>query len=91
MLTLAASNYAHVWCQDKIAASITLEQGKTFEDARGDVLRGLRKLKTIPVVKPVIKFNRNSIPQPVSGFPPSEIAVPPHKVVTPQLAMLFSC
>jgi len=29
--------------QDRTAASITLEQGKTFEDAKGDVLRGLRK------------------------------------------------
>ena len=27
---------------DKIAASITLEQGKTLPDARGDVLRGLQ-------------------------------------------------
>jgi malonate-semialdehyde dehydrogenase (acetylating)/methylmalonate-semialdehyde dehydrogenase len=27
---------------DKIAAKITLEQGKTFEDARGDVMRGLQ-------------------------------------------------
>ncbi|KAF5094022.1 hypothetical protein D0Z00_003735 [Geotrichum galactomycetum] len=27
---------------DRIAASITLEQGKTFPDARGDVLRGLQ-------------------------------------------------
>lgn len=27
---------------DKLAASITLEQGKTLEDARGDVLRGLQ-------------------------------------------------
>ena len=28
---------------DEIAKSITVEQGKTFPDARGDVLRGLRK------------------------------------------------
>lgn len=27
---------------DRLAASITLEQGKTFADARGDVLRGLQ-------------------------------------------------
>jgi malonate-semialdehyde dehydrogenase (acetylating)/methylmalonate-semialdehyde dehydrogenase len=27
---------------DRLAASITLEQGKTFKDARGDVLRGLQ-------------------------------------------------
>jgi len=27
---------------DRLAASITLEQGKTFGDARGDVLRGLQ-------------------------------------------------
>ena len=27
---------------DRLAASITLEQGKTFEDAKGDVLRGLQ-------------------------------------------------
>lgn len=27
---------------DKLAASITLEQGKTFADAKGDVLRGLQ-------------------------------------------------
>lgn len=27
---------------DRLAASITLEQGKTFVDARGDVLRGLQ-------------------------------------------------
>ena len=30
--------------QEKIAALITLEQGKTFEDAKGDVMRGLRQL-----------------------------------------------
>lgn len=28
----------------KIAANITLEQGKTLADAEGDVMRGLRKL-----------------------------------------------
>ena len=27
---------------DRLAASITLEQGKTFNDAKGDVLRGLQ-------------------------------------------------
>lgn len=27
---------------DRLAASITLEQGKTFADAKGDVLRGLQ-------------------------------------------------
>lgn len=27
---------------DRLAASITLEQGKTFDDAKGDVLRGLQ-------------------------------------------------
>lgn len=27
---------------DRLAASITLEQGKTFSDAKGDVLRGLQ-------------------------------------------------
>jgi malonate-semialdehyde dehydrogenase (acetylating)/methylmalonate-semialdehyde dehydrogenase len=27
---------------DRLAASITLEQGKTFPDAKGDVLRGLQ-------------------------------------------------
>lgn len=31
---------------DRLAASITLEQGKTFADARGDVLRGLQVAKT---------------------------------------------
>ncbi|KAK8049118.1 Methylmalonate-semialdehyde dehydrogenase [Apiospora phragmitis] len=30
---------------DRLAASITLEQGKTFADAKGDVLRGLQLLK----------------------------------------------
>jgi len=35
--------FLHLWLQDKIAACITLEQGKTFEDAKGDVMRGLRK------------------------------------------------
>lgn len=29
-----------------MAASITLEQGKTFADARGDVLRGLQVAET---------------------------------------------
>ena len=29
--------------QKKIAANITLEQGKTLVDAEGDVMRGLRK------------------------------------------------
>ncbi|GLA08904.1 hypothetical protein AnigIFM60653_010703 [Aspergillus niger] len=32
--------------QDRLAASITLEQGKTFKDARGDVLRGLQVAET---------------------------------------------
>jgi malonate-semialdehyde dehydrogenase (acetylating)/methylmalonate-semialdehyde dehydrogenase len=31
---------------DRLAASITLEQGKTFGDARGDVLRGLQVAET---------------------------------------------
>ena len=30
------------WCmQDELAANVTLEQGKTLPDARGDVFRGL--------------------------------------------------
>lgn len=28
-------------CQDELAKSVTLEQGKTFQDAKGDVFRGL--------------------------------------------------
>ncbi|KAL3254882.1 hypothetical protein ABHI18_008654 [Aspergillus niger] len=32
--------------RDRLAASITLEQGKTFKDARGDVLRGLQVAET---------------------------------------------
>ena len=31
---------------DRLAARITLEQGKTFEDAKGDVLRGLQVAET---------------------------------------------
>lgn len=31
---------------DRLAANITLEQGKTFEDAKGDVLRGLQVAET---------------------------------------------
>jgi malonate-semialdehyde dehydrogenase (acetylating) / methylmalonate-semialdehyde dehydrogenase len=31
---------------DRLAAAITLEQGKTFKDARGDVLRGLQVAET---------------------------------------------
>ncbi|KKK14784.1 hypothetical protein P175DRAFT_0560318 [Aspergillus ochraceoroseus IBT 24754] len=31
---------------DRLAASITMEQGKTFADARGDVLRGLQVAET---------------------------------------------
>ena len=31
---------------DRLAASITLEQGKTVADARGDVLRGLQVAET---------------------------------------------
>jgi len=31
---------------DRLAASITLEQGKTFGDAKGDVLRGLQVAET---------------------------------------------
>ena len=31
---------------DRLAANITLEQGKTFADARGDVLRGLQVAET---------------------------------------------
>lgn len=34
----------HNW--DRLAASITLEQGKTFDDAKGDVLRGLQVAET---------------------------------------------
>lgn len=41
-------NFVHLirenW--DRLAASITLEQGKTFADARGDVLRGLQVAET---------------------------------------------
>ncbi|GAB7363538.1 hypothetical protein MBLNU230_g3806t1 [Neophaeotheca triangularis] len=32
---------------DRLAASITLEQGKTFADAKGDVLRGLQVAETM--------------------------------------------
>ena len=32
-----------VYLQKRIAANITLEQGKTLVDAEGDVMRGLRK------------------------------------------------
>lgn len=39
MLDLQAAIRANM---DKLATHITTEQGKTFEDARGDVLRGLR-------------------------------------------------
>ena len=31
---------------DRLAARITLEQGKTFADAKGDVLRGLQVAET---------------------------------------------
>ena len=31
---------------NRLAASITLEQGKTFADAKGDVLRGLQVAET---------------------------------------------
>ena len=31
---------------DRLATSITLEQGKTFADAKGDVLRGLQVAET---------------------------------------------
>lgn len=31
---------------DRLAASTTLEQGKTFADAKGDVLRGLQVCET---------------------------------------------
>ena len=31
---------------DRLAASITLEQGKTLADAKGDVLRGLQVVET---------------------------------------------
>ncbi|KAF5858676.1 hypothetical protein ETB97_003891 [Aspergillus alliaceus] len=41
-------NFVHLirknW--DRLAASITLEQGKTFKDAKGDVLRGLQVAET---------------------------------------------
>ena len=30
-----------IWLQDELAKNITLEQGKTLADARGDVFRGL--------------------------------------------------
>lgn len=35
-----------VWCvlQDELAKSVTTEQGKTFQDAKGDVFRGLGKV-----------------------------------------------
>ena len=32
-----------VYLQKRIAANITLEQGKTLVDAEGDVMRGLRE------------------------------------------------
>jgi len=43
MFKLAALIRQH-W--DRLAASITLEQGKTFADAKGDVLRGLQVAET---------------------------------------------
>lgn len=35
---------------DRLAASITLEQGKTFADAKGDVLRGLQVAEVCIIV-----------------------------------------
>lgn len=35
---------------DRLAASITLEQGKTFADAKGDVLRGLQVAEVCVIV-----------------------------------------
>ena len=32
--------------QDELAANVTLEQGKTLPDARGDVFRGLGEAHT---------------------------------------------
>lgn len=49
---------------DRLAASITLEQGKTFADARGDVLRGLQvTLSYLLIVQPTdcIKGRRDCL------------------------------
>ena len=35
---------------DRLAASITLEQGKTFADAKGDVLRGLQVAEVCVII-----------------------------------------
>lgn len=45
----------------KLAANITLEQGKTLVDAEGDVMRGLRKLINLPVTFGVIQKNVYSL------------------------------
>lgn len=40
-LLLPLSVWLACWLQDELAKSVTTEQGKTFQDAKGDVFRGL--------------------------------------------------
>ena len=50
--TLKAESGARLGRQDELAASITLEQGKTLPDARGDVFRGLGALLPAAATRP---------------------------------------
>ena len=47
---------------DRLAASITLEQGKTFADARGDVLRGLQVAETACGITTPVSYTHLTLP-----------------------------
>ena len=46
----AADGCSLLHLQDELAANVTLEQGKTLPDARGDVFRGLGECPAVLVI-----------------------------------------
>jgi malonate-semialdehyde dehydrogenase (acetylating)/methylmalonate-semialdehyde dehydrogenase len=48
---------------DVIARHITLEQGKTFADARGDVLRGLQVVESMAAIPTMMMGDRLEVAQ----------------------------
>lgn len=47
----------HACVQDDLAANVTLEQGKTLPDARGDVFRGLGGCQRVNTTSASAHFN----------------------------------
>ena len=81
---------------DRLAASITLEQGKTFADAKGDVLRGLQVAEAACGAPELLKGEVLEVAKDMETRTYREplgvvAAICPFSKLSPRLPMLFSC